>query len=313
MEDLVAWIESVFDDCAARAPHGIGWDLDRAEPPVTARITPADGPTGHVVLRHDDVLERINFVARLQAFLDVELDTPVPACPRHHIGLEPIRVRDAVHWRCPGGDFTCPVGDYMEGWWPPELDADPQGIAPRLSRRFTRRGLTGIASIWVESRDGGLVAHVTLRPTADEAAVREAAEPLPLEAEHVEAVRTVRLERPATDTERPHRALTRVGAPMTLAALTGRLRRAEPGDAWDFFVANTPVRLVPEHRRGSPGEAVVLDASGGPFADEGDEVCCVGGFGRTGPVRGETAIFYAGELRVYETGPTSASPSAVRA
>jgi len=44
----------------------------------------------------------------------------------------------------------------------------------------------------------------------------------------------------------------------------------------------------------------VLDASGDPFAEEGDAVCCVGGFAPTGPVQGETPVFHAGELRVYE-------------
>jgi hypothetical protein len=44
----------------------------------------------------------------------------------------------------------------------------------------------------------------------------------------------------------------------------------------------------------------VLDASGDPFADEGDSVCCVGGFGKSGPFQGQIQIFFAGELRVYE-------------
>jgi len=312
MDDLVAWIESVFDDCAARAPYGIGWDLDRAEPPVTARITPADGPTGHVVLRHDDVLERINFVARLQAFLDVELDTPVPPCPRHHIGLQPIRGGDAVHWRCPQGDFACPVGDYLEALWPPDDDGDRHGVPSMLSRRFSRRRLTGIHTIGVEARDGHWVGLVSLDATADEIAVRDAASPMPVEVKYVEAVRTVRVQRPATETDRAHRALTRAPGAMRLALLCGQLHRARPEDACDFVVAGTPVRLVPEHRIGPPGEAIVLDASGAPFAAEGDEVCCVGGYAPT-HVRSEAPIFNAGELRVYEPGPTSASPSAVRA
>ena len=87
---------------------------------------------------------------------------------------------------------------------------------------------------------------------------------------------------------------------MPLAALRGRLRRASASDDCDFVVADTLVRLVPEHRVGPPGSPVVLDASGKPFAEEGDEVCCVGGFLKTGPVRGQTPVFSAGELRVYE-------------
>ncbi len=44
----------------------------------------------------------------------------------------------------------------------------------------------------------------------------------------------------------------------------------------------------------------MLDASGNPFADEGDTVCCVGGFVPSGPIQGQIPVFSAGELRVYE-------------
>jgi hypothetical protein len=251
------------------------------------------------VLRRDDVLERVNFVARLQAFLDVELDTPVPPCPRHHVSLAPIRAGSAVHWQCPEGDFECAVGDYLENLWPPAADAQRPGVPSMLSRRFDRRQLTGIHTIGAELRDGHWVAQVRLDPTADEPAVRAAADPMPVEVEQVAAVRTVRVERAATETEPAHRALTRDRGAMRLAALRGRLRRARPEDGCDFLVADTPVRLLPEHRLGRPGGAVILDAAGAPFAEEGDEVCCVGGYAPTGPVRGQSSIFNAGELRVY--------------
>jgi hypothetical protein len=299
MDDLVTWIHGVFEDCSIRAPFGIGWNLDRAEPPVIATVTPADCSTATVVLTRDDLLERINFVARLQAFLDVELDRPVPPCPRHGVGLVPGRVGSAVHWHCHEGDFECRVGDYSEALWPPDPEAGTDGVAPMLARRFTRRRLTGIETFGVHLRDGHWVVQIKLRPDADRRAIREAADPMVVEAEEVEAVRTVRVERSATDTEPAHRALTRVGAAIRLARLQGRLRRAGASDAWDFVVSDTPVRLVPDHRLGAPGRAVVLDASGAPFADEGDEVCCVGGFAPVAPVRGQTPIFHAGELRVY--------------
>jgi hypothetical protein len=44
----------------------------------------------------------------------------------------------------------------------------------------------------------------------------------------------------------------------------------------------------------------VLDTTGAAFADEGDSVCCVGGFAPPGPVSHDTPIFRAGELRVYK-------------
>lgn len=300
MDDLVTWIGGLFGDCSVRAPFGIGWDLDRAEPPLTATVTPADCSTARIVLRRDDVGERINFVARLQAFLDIELDRPVPPCPNHQVGLVPIRAGDEVEWRCPEGDFRARVGDYQEALWPPGPDEDLGNIGPMLGDRFRRRGVTGIHSFSVQLRDGRWVAALRLRPDGDETAVRQAAAPVLVEAEPVEAVRTVRLKRPATATEPAHRALTRVGVPLLLAALRGRLRRAGANDDYDFLVANTPVRLLPEHRIGPPSGPLVLDASGDPFADEGDAVCCVGGFDSTAPVRGETPVFNAGELRVDE-------------
>lgn len=238
-------------------------------------------------------------MARLQAFLDVELDRPVPLCPRHGVGLVPIRVGSAVHWRCHEGDFECRVGDYSEALWPPDPEEGTNGVAPMLARRLTRRGLTGIGSFGVELHDGHWVVRMKLLPDADEHAIRQAADPMLVEAEEVEAVRTVRVERSATDTEPAHRALTRLGAAMSLAALRGPLRRAGAADRCDFLVSDIPVRLTPDHRLGPPGRPLVLDVSGSAFADEGDEVCCVGGFAPTGPVRGQTPIFHAGELRVY--------------
>ena len=75
------------------------------------------------------------------------------------------------------------------------------------------------------------------------------------------------------------------------------------GDGYGRWIALVPElhnlegsvhRAGPGHRQ-APGE----DASGHPFAMEGDRVCCVGGFANARPVRGETPVFNAGELRVY--------------
>src|ERR1700757_4509292 len=98
MDDLIGWIQGVFEDCSFRAPFGIGWHLDRAGPPITAIVTPADCSSARIVISRDDLLERINFVARLQAFLDLELDRPVPPCPVHGVALGPVRDDDVVHW-----------------------------------------------------------------------------------------------------------------------------------------------------------------------------------------------------------------------
>jgi len=300
MDDLVPWIEGLFGDCSVRAPFGIGWYLDRAEPPVTATVTPADCSSARIVLSRDGVLHRINFVARLQAFLDVELDRPVPPCPLHRAGLVPFRVGELVHWRCEAGDFQCRVGDYEAALWPPGPDEDPSRIAPMLSRRFSRRRLSGIHSFSVEPRDGRWVAKIRLRPDADRSAICMAADPVLVEVEQVQGVRTIWVQRSATDTEPAHRALTLVGVPNRLAALRGRLRRARATEACDFLVDGTRVRLLPDHEIGPRDGPVVRDTSGRAFAADGDLVCCVGGFAPAGPVQGHAPVFAAGELRVYE-------------
>jgi len=110
--------------------------------------------------------------------------------------------------------------------------------------------LTGISSFGIQERDDRRVAAIRLRPDADEAAIRAAADPIPVEIEHVDAVRTVRSQRPATDREPAHRALTLVGAPMRLAARRGTLRRTAPTDDCDVLVGETRVHLIPEHRIG---------------------------------------------------------------
>jgi hypothetical protein len=296
--DVITWIQGLFDDCLFRAPFGIGWHLDRSEPPITAFVTPADCSAGQIVLARDDLLGRISFAARLQAFLDVELDRPAPPCPAHGLGLAAVRVGDAVCWRCPAGDFECRVGEYQDALWPPG-PTDAQA-GPMLARRFHRRRLTGIHSSGVELRDDRWVARIMVRPDADEHAIRAAAHPVSVEFEHVDAVRTVRVHRAATENEPAHEALTRTGVMILLAALRGRLRRASAGDSCDFLVGNVPVRLLPAHQLGPPGSPVVLDTAGVGFADEGDSVCCVGGFAPTGPVLRDTPIFQAGELRVYK-------------
>ena len=149
-----------------------------------------------------------------------------------------------MQWRCPEGDFTCRIGDYQEALWPPTSDEGPRPVARMLARRFSRRGVTGIASFGVERRDGRWVAEMKVRREADEGAIREAADPILIEFERVEAVRTVRVSRPATDREPAHRALSLAGAAILLAALHGTLRRAEPEDPWDFLVEEVPVRLT---------------------------------------------------------------------
>ena len=224
MDDLVVWMQGLFDDCSVRAPFGIGWDLNRAEAPLIATVTPADRSTARIMLSRDDTLGRINFAARLQAFLAVELDRPVRPCPVHRVCLTPVRVDQLVHWRCPACDFGCRVGDYQDALWPPGPDEDPGRIGPMLSRRLGRPRVTGIRSFGVERREDRWVAKVKMRPEADAVALRAAAAPILVEVDELdraEPVRTIRTHRPATENDPAHRALSLVGVGMRLAALRG--------------------------------------------------------------------------------------------
>ncbi len=92
---------------------------------------------------------------------------------------------------------------------------------------------------------------------------------------------------------------------MKLARLDGTLRRTSEQDDCDFLVEGSHghfirVRLVPEHLVGPPGGPVVLDSCGKPFADDGDEVLCVGGGIPASNVEGGRSVFVAGKLRVFE-------------
>ena len=299
MDDLVGWVTRLFGDCRARAAFGVGLELDRAEPPLVAAVSPADMPTGYVPLDRDDIGGRIDFACRLQAFLDVALDQPVPRCPTHDLGLTPTRAGDDVVWCCPEGDFRCEVGEYeLAAFWPP-TQADTWA-APLLSKRFDRYGVTGLSSFWVEDRDGQLVVRVKVRPDANDDLVRAAASPLEVEFTRGPAIRTAREWRPATEREPAHEMLTLTGVMMRLARLDGLLRRAAASDECDFLVGTTRVRLGAAHLIGQPGHPLLMDADGVAFADEGDQVSCCGGGVPHGPVHTDKpSVFHAGQISVY--------------
>jgi hypothetical protein len=218
--------------------------------------------------------------------------------------LTPTRVGDEVTWTCPEGDFRCEVGEYeLTAFWPPTKP--DQWAAPLLAKRFHHCGVTGLSRFSVDERDGRLVASVAVRPEADEDAVRAAASPLPVEFSRAPAISTMREWRQATDREPAREILTLTGVAMRLARLDGVLRRAAPGEDCDFLVGNTRVRLAAAHLIGAPGSPLIVDIDGVPFADEGDQVSCGGGSGPSGPVRGGTTIFTAGQISVNRDEPTS--------
>ncbi len=262
-------------------------------------------PTGFVRLDRDDVRGRIDFVCRLQAFLDVAFDQPVPACPTHNLGLAPTRAGDDVIWSCPKGDLRCEVGAYeLAAFWPPTR-AD-SWAAPLLAKRFRQSGVSGLSGFSVDDRDGQLVARIEVRPDADDDAVRSAASPLLVEFTRVPAISTVRKWCPPTEREPAHETLTLTGVAMRLARLDGTLRRAAPEDDCDFLVGDTRVRLAAAHVIGEPGRPVLMDEDWVRFADQGDQVSCGGGGGPAGPVRTDRpSVFHAGQISVYRDEPAT--------
>ncbi len=166
----------------------------------------------------------------------------------------------------------------------------------------------GIAQWSVERRSDTLVGDMVLRPSADEAAIRNATAPVVLHVTQIGPISTVREDEPGGDGQPPRRTLWLRGemAAMRLALLQGILRRPRAEDECDFLVergnSRVRIRLQPEHRCGGPGEPVLFDHTGAPFADDGDEVACVGGFGPGSRVEGEPGVFSAGKLTVDERG-----------
>jgi hypothetical protein len=295
------WLGAVFDDIAVRAPFGVVWSVDSQQPPLTVTIRPAQHPPLRLVLNAAADLESAvaGFAGELQAVLVPVLDAAVPPCPVHGRGLVAGRTGAGAGWSCPEGDFGCPAGGYREALWPPGPHEQPGEVAKWLVERLVRRGVQHVGEVGAQFRDGSWVATMGLRPAADEAAVRAAAAPVPVEITRMEPVRTVRHREPG------YRALSVRGEPMHLAALAGTLRRPRAGDDCDFLIEHTPghavrVRLIPVHRPGPAGGPVLLDASGEPFAADGDRVEVIGGYFRNSPVDSEPEVFHASELRVFE-------------
>lgn len=304
MSDLFVWITGLFDDCLARAPTHVAWELDRPQPPLIASVRPADMPMATVHLDRDDIRSRIDFACRLQALLQVALDHPVPACLTHKLGLTPARSGDEMIWACPEQDFWCNVGDYeLAAFWPP-TQAD-MWAAPLLARRFERRGITGVSSFSVDDHDGHPVVRLAARPDADEAALRAAAAPLHVEFSHAPAISTVRRWQPADERGPARETLSVIGVAIRAARLDGTLRRASPVDGCDFLVGDSRVRLAAAHLLGAPGSPLLQDSSGVPFADEGELVSCGGGGEPHGPVRGSSGIFSAGQISVRRDRPAA--------
>ena len=174
-----------------------------------------------------------------------------------------------------------------------------------LANRLSRRGLRW-STLEVTRKDGAWATKITLQPGTDERAVRSAAAPLLAEVHHTMPAYTVREDHARAPGTPPYRSLSLRGTPHHLALLSGTLRRASEADDCDFLVERergqrSRVRLGPEHSVCAMGACVIVDASGEPFANDGDRVECGGGGAPSSRVEGAPTYFYASELRVLQT------------
>ena len=297
------WLEDLFADVGFRARPGVLWSVDSRELPITVTLKAGEEALGALVLDGPDLIDAVcTFAAELQEMLQPDLRVGVPPCPAHARILVPRRIPDRIEWQCPEGDFTCNLGEYQEALWPP--GPEERDAAPLLASRLSRRGLKW-STLEMTSKDGAWVPTITLQVDTDERAVRAAVAPLVAELHRTSPAYTVREDHAGTSGKSPYRSLSLEGTPRLLALLRGALRRAPEGDSCDFLVEGTPghhirVRLAPEHSVGAVGDCVIRDASGEPFADDGDSVECVGGGAPGSRVEGDPPYWYAWELRVIQ-------------
>jgi hypothetical protein len=294
-EDLVHMLRALFSDIQVRSAPDVRWGASGRQLPVqvSARVG-ADGPVGSFELPGGDVADRVvDLAAALQDWLFPQLGISVPPCPHNGRRLR-LRLRGAtLSWTCPSGDFECELGRYLVSLWPPK--PGDKRASPMLAERLDGTGVRW-SGCSVGQSDETPVARVTLYAGEDEALAHAAAAPLDVEIEWEQPIVT---ERVMAD-GRPTLRLAGGGMRM-LADLTGTLGRPRDGDDADILVNDVPVRLEPEHRIGGPGEPLLLDAAGVPFADVGDIVSCGGGFAPPTGIAGERRRpFYAWEISVLD-------------
>ena len=297
------WLEALFADIGFRALPGVLWSVNSREFPITVTVKAGEEAVGHLVLDGPDLIDSAcSFAAELQHVLHPVLEVGVPPCPSHVRALVARRTLDLIEWQCPEGDFGCALGEYQEALWPP--GPDERDAAPMLVNRLSRRGLRW-STLEVTRKDGAWATKITLQPGTDERAVRGAAAPLLAEVHYTTATHTVREDHAGGPGRAPYRSLSLRGTPQLGALLSGTLRRAAEEDGCDFLVDGAPghhirVRLGPEHSVCAVGECVIVDASGEPFANDGDSVECGGGGAPSSRVEGAPSYFYAWELRVLQ-------------
>lgn len=177
-------IDAVLGDLAVRSGMYVGRRGQEGDDQTFVIQTGEEGRLrlGLPDLTSDASIEAV--VAEAQARLGEVLGAPVPLCPRHQHALVGVASGGQLAWRCPESSWRCPLGDYEEVTWP-QLDIENK-LAPILSRRLDRRGISGWVTLGVRRTENGLVAefgvpemHVELTR-----ALRDAAAPLPVNLHH---------------------------------------------------------------------------------------------------------------------------------
>jgi hypothetical protein len=129
-------------------------------------------------------------VADAQAYVGQAIGAPVPRCPLHEHALIATVREGALLWLCSEAGWGCPLGEYEELTWP---QLDVESLAPILSRRLERRGISGVVTVGVRRTEQGLVADFGLPDLSSELTqvLREVAAPLTVSV-HKESRRPLR-------------------------------------------------------------------------------------------------------------------------
>lgn len=92
-------------------------------------------------------------------------------------------VGGVASWVCPGGAWSCPIGEYDESNWPP-TDLDAEDVPDRVINRILRRDIKELREAHPERREDGWVILAGVWPMTDAVIARlsEIAAPVGVEA-----------------------------------------------------------------------------------------------------------------------------------
>ena len=153
--DVLEFVDLVLDDVGLYGVMYVGRRVDAAD---WRSVVIQTGEEGRYRLGLPDLSSPPSveaFIAEAQGHLGAVLGRPVPPCPLHDRALCGKVDHDGVFWECPVSDWRCAVGAYEEATWP---QRDLKNLAPILSARLHRRGITGVFSISVRNTESGPVA-----------------------------------------------------------------------------------------------------------------------------------------------------------